>query len=748
MGFDIATPLTLRCGITLPNRLVKAAMAERLAARDGLPGNDECLAAYRKWASGGWGLIITGNVQVDPAYLGGNGDISVSSSLSKEQLLKWKLWAEACSGKGSKTIVQINHPGRQSPFTKGIAPSAIALDIGKGIVPWMVNSFVFGTPREMTEEDIQDVKRKFVTAALLVAEAGFAGIEIHAAHGYLLAQFLSPNSNKRVDKYGGSALGRARFVVEIIQSIREVVPRRFCVGIKINSADYGTPADMDDCIQQMQVICSTEIDFLEISGGSFENPTFNTGPVHEQAASNKIREAFFIDFAAAIRSKIPGVPLLVTGGFRTRRAMEASIRDGSCDLIGIARPAVLNPELPLAILLNPAIPEPEAIAHAIRLEASSFARYIGIKAIGAGAETGWYTKQIRQMGTIQGSILITGSNGSLGSSIVQRILSHSELRRNYHGLYTVSKPERVSNINRVLKQAKSTGHASEIVTLDLSSLESVRKVAEDINRRIANGSLAPIRALILNAAWQEQTTQTFTRDGFDMTFQATYLSHLLLVLLLLRSMNKSCGRIVVLSSWAHDTAHPNNRLGNFANVYKDEKYHQIFNDIGDIENLAKGKWGLETENSGNTHAGIRRYGAAKLCQVMMFRELSERLAGDKELSGVSVLAVDPAAMPSDLTRRDTWVRRILIGKIILRIISFFSVLLWPNGPFRTAWKSAGDVLHAAFDTKSLGHHPSGVYLNGSEVSDVSLEARDRRKARQLWRKSVRYLQLEEARIFS
>jgi NAD(P)-dependent dehydrogenase (short-subunit alcohol dehydrogenase family) len=158
------------------------------------------------------------------------------------------------------------------------------------------------------------------------------------------------------------------------------------------------------------------------------------------------------------------------------------------------------------------------------------------------------------MASVKGSIIITGSNGGLGSAIVDQILHQPEIAKNHRGIYTVRNLDNATSINRVLEKANSVGHLHELVTLDLASLASVRKTAEGINKRVADGSLPPIRALILNAAWQEHTTHSFTEDAFDMTFQANYLSHFLLTLLLLQSMDKEHGRIVVLSSWTHEYA--------------------------------------------------------------------------------------------------------------------------------------------------------------------------------------------------
>ncbi|KAK0120178.1 hypothetical protein ONS95_011584 [Cadophora gregata] len=344
------------------------------------------------------------------------------------------------------------------------------------------------------------------------------------------------------------------------------------------------------------------------------------------------------------------------------------------------------------------------------------------------------------------TMLLTGANGGLGCSIVGRLLERSNLARDIYGLYTVRKPACAPHINNVLKSADKLQHRYEISSLELESLASVRKFAGNINERVENGSLPPIRALILNAGWQEQTTQSFTLDGFDMSFQVNYLSHFLLVLLLLKSMDMDTGRIVVLSSWSHDTTHPNNKLGSSANMYAPKEFEQIFSNRKnipvDIDSLAKGRWSSKDEHPGDANAGIRRYGAAKLCEVMMFRELSRRLATDARLSGISVLAIDPAAMPSDLTRRGGIFMRMLLGKAILPTLALIASAWNPNGMFRTTWKSAGDVMLAAFDTELLGYHPNGTYLNGSEIADVGPEAKDVYKSNQLWYESLKYAQID------
>ncbi|KAF5710355.1 NADH oxidase [Fusarium mundagurra] len=224
---------------------------------------------------------------------------------------------------------------------------------------------------------------RFGEAAQLSVEAGIAGVEIHAAHGYLLAQFLSPFSNERTDYYGGSPLARAKIVIDVVKAVRKAVATETCVGIKVNSTDH---TDLGDSIIQLKAIVDAGVDFVEVSGGSIEDPMFSTGLHTTVKASTKAREAFFIDFANTIRSELPDVPIMLTGGFRTRQGMEAAVKGGSCELVGLARPSVIDPALPKKVL-DTSIPDHGALAYAKRIEAWSWAKYTGIKAVGMGAET-------------------------------------------------------------------------------------------------------------------------------------------------------------------------------------------------------------------------------------------------------------------------------------------------------------------------------------------------------------------------
>ncbi|KAJ4859353.1 NADH:flavin oxidoreductase / NADH oxidase family domain-containing protein [Trichoderma breve] len=375
-------PITLPCGLTLPNRLSKAAMAESWADNEYLPG-ERLFKIYENWAEGGWGSVLTGNVQVDVRYLGSPADVSPNENVDREKILAaWKKWAKAASKNDTPVIMQINHPGRQSP--------------GNGILARLARSFVFGSPREMTLEDIQHVVSQFAETAKLAAEAGFAGVELHGAHGYLLSQFLNPASNTREDEYGGSAKKRAKIVVDILKAVREVVPKGFCVGIKLNSADFKDKEQLAACIEQLEEITAAGVDLLEISGGSYEDPSMMQ---ESRSASTLAREAFFLDFAKEIRDRFRHVPLMVTGGFRTREGMEAALREDACDIVGIGRPAALNPFLPKNLIFNKEVKSEDARAYTRKAPDLLLPKLLGVKVMAGGAETSWYMKQMRSMPT-------------------------------------------------------------------------------------------------------------------------------------------------------------------------------------------------------------------------------------------------------------------------------------------------------------------------------------------------------------
>lgn len=337
----LAAPLALPCGVTLRNRLLKSAMSEQLgdARLDPTPG---LARLYRTWAEGGIGLQITGNVMIDRGALGEPRNAVIDERTDRAALARW---AAAGSAGGAAVWVQLNHPGRQSPAylsRRPVAPSAVPL---AGPL-----QRAFRSPRALEAPEIRAIVERFAGAAALAREAGFGGVQIHGAHGYLVSQFLSPRVNRRTDEWGGSPEGRRRFALEVYRAIRARVGARFPVGIKLNSADFQKGGmDEEDSLALVEALAAEGIDLVEISGGTYEAPAM-TG--HRVAESTRAREAYFLAYAERLRRRVR-VPLAVTGGFRTGSAMAEALRSGATDLVGLARPLALCPDLPARLLRDP-----------------------------------------------------------------------------------------------------------------------------------------------------------------------------------------------------------------------------------------------------------------------------------------------------------------------------------------------------------------------------------------------------------
>lgn len=252
-------PLSLAHGLSLPNRIAKAAMSERLADPVGTP-TEALVRLYRRWSEGGTGLLITGNVMVDARAIGETGNVILEDDA---QLDAFRAWAHAAKSAGARVWMQINHPGRQSPRNlsrRPVAPSAIGL---KGM------GGAFAKPRALLEEEIFDIIARFARTAALAERAGFDGVQIHGAHGYLLSQFLSPRTNLREDAWGGDAERRRRFPLEVVRAVRAAVSSDFSVGLKLNSADFQRGGfDEDESMAFVEALSDTGVDLLEISGGT------------------------------------------------------------------------------------------------------------------------------------------------------------------------------------------------------------------------------------------------------------------------------------------------------------------------------------------------------------------------------------------------------------------------------------------------------------------------------------------------
>lgn len=334
----LGNPLPLPCGATIKNRLCKSAMSENLGSVDHRP-TDRLATLYGTWAEGGVGLCITGNIMVDRRALGEPRNVVVETDDVLEPL---RAWATAGTCNHTHLWAQLNHPGKQSPASlspEPVAPSAIAFE-------GPLRKF-FNPPRELSASEIEMLIKRFAKAAGIVKTAGFTGVQIHGAHGYLISQFLSPHHNQRTDDWGGSLENRMRFVLEIYRAIRKTVGEDFPVGLKLNSSDFMRGGfTEDESIAVAETLASEGVDLVEISGGTYERPAMTgrtaKGQVHEG-------EAYFLSYAEGIRRRIK-TPLMITGGFRTAAFMAQAVADGRIDMVGLARPLAIDPDLPDKIL--------------------------------------------------------------------------------------------------------------------------------------------------------------------------------------------------------------------------------------------------------------------------------------------------------------------------------------------------------------------------------------------------------------
>ncbi len=395
---SVEAPLTLPCGAVLRNRIAKAAMTEGIAdPRNHATARHETL--YRTWSSGGSGLLITGNIQVDRRYLERPGNVAIEQDLAEEGFEALSAYARAATANDTAAWVQLSHAGRQTParVTKTpVAPSAVALKLPRS---------EFGMPRALESSEIEDIRDRFIFAAAQCQKAGFTGVQIHAAHGYLLSEFLSPRVNQRTDDWGGSLRNRARLLMEIIAGVRSETGADFPISVKLNSSDFQKGGfSHDDCLQVVQWLNEAGIDLLEISGGTYEQPrmmdTDGVEPVVEKAirVSTREREAYFLKYAVSIR-KVARMPLMVTGGFRSRRGMDAALIAGEVDVCGVARPLCVMPDMP-GRLLDKSLDEGPAYERSLRLGPGIFGPQSPItliKLANAFGTQGWFYHQIYRL---------------------------------------------------------------------------------------------------------------------------------------------------------------------------------------------------------------------------------------------------------------------------------------------------------------------------------------------------------------
>ncbi|KAI1635226.1 NADH:flavin oxidoreductase/NADH oxidase [Biscogniauxia mediterranea] len=346
----LAQPLHFEfSGKTAPNRFIKGAMSEHLATwhptdlpKRGVP-TKELINAYRRWGEGGFGVLLSGNVMIKYDHLEGPGNpiVPQDAPFSGERFEAFKAMAAAAKAHGSLFVAQVSHPGRQ--VGAQVQPNPIsASDVQ---LEGTVMGQTYNKPRAMDKKDIEDVVDAFAHAAQYLHKAGYDGIQLHGAHGYLLAQFLSLSTNKRTDEYGGPLLNRARIIFEIADEIhRRVADPSFIVSIKVNSVEFQDGAfSVEECRDLCVELEKHRVDFVELSGGTYQTLAFK----HVRESTRR-REAYFIEFADMIVPRLSKTKVYVTGGLRTAAAMVAAL--GSVHGVGLGRPACHEFDLPKKIL--------------------------------------------------------------------------------------------------------------------------------------------------------------------------------------------------------------------------------------------------------------------------------------------------------------------------------------------------------------------------------------------------------------
>ena len=397
----IGSNFTLPCGVTLKNRLCKAAMTEGIADSNNF-ATQRHINLYKKWASGGAGILLSGNVQVDKRYLEGPGNVAIEKETYLDQIDNLRKWAEVGTRNNTQFWMQISHAGRQTPGAinpNPLSPSSVQLKIPGAN---------YGIPTPMSVDDIEDVIQRFIFVAKIAKETGFTGIQLHSAHGYLLSQFLSPDINLRDDEWGGSITNRSRLMLRIIEGCRAELGNNFPIAVKLNSADFQKGGFSDsDSIKVAKLLDDAGVDVIEISGGTYEQPrllglddvSVNKERSEERKPSTIAREAYFLNYAEKIQKAIK-TPLMVTGGFRTSVAMNAALNAKACDLIGVGRPLCAQP-LILNDLLAGSIQELPSYEKTLQIGRwwlSPHSPFLIIQALNAFSQQAWFYIQIKRMG--------------------------------------------------------------------------------------------------------------------------------------------------------------------------------------------------------------------------------------------------------------------------------------------------------------------------------------------------------------
>jgi len=378
-------PIELPCGVILKNRIAKSAMSDSLGDGCGNP-TDTQIRLYERWASGGVAASIIGEVQCTPNFAEKPGNLVLRADSDRD---KFTELARRGSAHETQLWLQLGHAGAMAhiPISMPRGPSQIE-------IPGLSCS-------ALTLEEIQNLPREFAQTASLAQDLGFEGVQIHAAHGFLLSQFLSPLFNKRNDAYGGSLVSRMRLLLEVVEQVRKDVSPSFVIAVKLNATDQLEGGfEGHEALDVISALDATGIDLIDISGGTYF-------PGAKSASDSAGTGPYFIDFAKQARARTTK-PLMVTGGFKTRKHAEDAIADGGVDLVGIARGLVIDPALANNWNTNKAV-EPE------------FPRFMSPP---EGGITAWYTMRLTQIGEDHESEHILGLQDA-ASEVVSEAVSEA-----------------------------------------------------------------------------------------------------------------------------------------------------------------------------------------------------------------------------------------------------------------------------------------------------------------------------------
>ncbi len=316
-------PLTLPCGAVLKNRIAKSAMSDSLGDGTGHPSKVQ-QRLYERWAEGGLAVSIIGEVQCSPGFAEKPGNLVLNEA---SDLTRFEALARAGGRNNAQLWPQLGHAGAMAYPPTSVPKGPSALDL-----PGLACA-------EMSLDEIRDLPSKFARTARLARDAGFAGVQIHAAHGFLLSQFLSPLFNRRQDDYGGPVANRARLLLEVIEEVRHAVGAACPVAVKLNATDQlDGGLDEDDALSVVQILDGTSVDLIDISGGTYF-------PGAKPASDSGGAGPYFSAFAKRAR-KISDKPFMLTGGFKSLAQAAEAVATGATDMVGLARLLALEPALP------------------------------------------------------------------------------------------------------------------------------------------------------------------------------------------------------------------------------------------------------------------------------------------------------------------------------------------------------------------------------------------------------------------